>query len=95
MAGKVAKPGFIHKVQTCEFVSSSEVFAELPLAKEIFANSEPDCTWGDTNRSLVTPDVISSVLEDADTETPAERKQVKEAIKRLYSLGQTYIDLES
>jgi hypothetical protein len=83
------------RIQNCSFVSSSEVFAALPLAQEIFANSEPECSWGDNNRSLVTPDVIRSALDDADKNTPAERKQVKEAIKRLVSLGETYIDLES
>jgi hypothetical protein len=83
------------KVQSCSFVSSSEVFEGLPLAQEIFANSEPECSWGGNNRSLITPDVIRSALDDADKDTPAERKQVKEAVKRLVSLGETYIDLES
>ena len=90
-------------VKQCSFVEPSEVFEGCPLALEVFAISEPQCSWGDNNRSLVTPDVIRTALEDAvslpdpedDEETTEEQKQVAIVVGRLDSLGETYIDLEN
>ena len=77
-------------VLTCEYVEASEVFKNCPEAWEFFAASDPDCTWGSNNRTLVTPDVIAVSLEEGD-----QTKQVKTVLRRLKKLGQTYIDLEN
>jgi hypothetical protein len=83
------------KRQTCEFVSVSDVFKGCKMAWNAFANSDPDCTWGDNNRSLVTPDVIYNQLDDYSADTKEEQRQISIVKKRLTKLGQTYIDLES
>jgi hypothetical protein len=86
------------KRQTCEFVSATDVFENCPLAWDVFSNSDPDCTWGDNNRSMVTPDVIYTQLDDIyddDDEQSEVARQVKLVKLRLHDLGQTYIDLES
>jgi hypothetical protein len=54
------------KINSCAFVAASEVFDECPLAWNLFCNSDPNCSWGDNNRTLVTGDVIRSVLELLD-----------------------------
>lgn len=93
------------KVKRCSFVESSEVFEGCPLAREVFANGDPQCGWGDNNRSLVTPGVIRDALldavdlpdpEDDEPEGPTdEQKQVALVVKRLDALGEMYIDLEN
>lgn len=77
------------KKLTAEFVEASEVFNGIPLAWEEFANSDPDCSWGNNNRTLVLPDVIIDALEES------EEPQVAVAMKRLSELGDTYVDLEN
>ena len=76
-------------IQTCQYVEASYVFKDCPKAWDAFSNGD---TWGDNNRTLVTPDVILLVLDQSDD---SEHKEVKKVIKRLESLGQTYIDLEN
>lgn len=82
------------EIKTCKFVEVSDVFAKHGLAWDVFVNSNPNCSWGDNNRSLVTPDVIIDALEDASCDGVV-RKQVNAVVERLKSLGQTYIDLEN
>lgn len=94
-------------VETCTFVSASNVFDGLPLAWDLFANSDPDCTWGDNNRSMVTPDVIIDALagimdgnmdpadDEEGEEISLETQQVRQVASRLRALAQTYIDLEN
>ena len=92
------------KTKSCKYVEASEVFWNCPLAFDEFCQN-PNCTWGDNNHSLVTPDVIASALamelitavfplENADSDATAQ-KQIKTVLKRLKTLGQTYIDLEN
>lgn len=83
------------KRQTCEFVSATDVFKNCPLAWDVFSNSDPDCTWGDNNRSMVTPDVIYTQLDEIDEDQSDIVDQVNLVKRRLHDLGQTYIDLES
>lgn len=81
-------------IQTCQFVSATDVFKGCGLAWDVFAGGDPDCSWGDNNRTMVTPDVIIRVLEQDEHEGSTKR-QVTIALKRLEQLGQTYVDLES
>jgi hypothetical protein len=83
------------KVKHCSFVESSEVFEGCPLAHAVFANSDPQCSWGDNNRSMVTPDVIRQALDEANEVQGAACKQVREVNRRLDALGEMYIDLEN
>lgn len=80
-------------IKTCQYVEASEVFKGFGLAWDVFVNSDPNCTWGNNNRSMVTPDVIIDALENSDEE---EQTQVKKVVKILKSLPQDmYVDLEN
>lgn len=82
-------------VLTCEFVEASEVFMGFGLAWDVFINGDPACTWGDNNRSMVTPDVIINALEESEYEE-AEAKQVEQVVQTLKSLPpDMYVDLEN
>ena len=84
------------KVQQCEFVPASEIFEGQGLAWDVFINSDPKCTWGDNNRSLVTPDVIIDALENSDLNAGNEEKQVNLVVHSLKNLPEgIYIDLEN
>jgi hypothetical protein len=83
-------------IQTCKFVSASEIFEGLGLAWDVFINGDPDCTWGDNNRSLVTSDVIVDSLELTDLNEGNEERQVNLVLERLKEVPQdVYVDLES
>jgi len=83
-------------VKSCKFVEASNVFRGCPLAWDLFINSNPNCTWGDNNRSMVTPDVISDALQDADTDSEDQANQVESVVSKLASIEpNTYVDLEN
>lgn len=83
------------KKETCEFVRASEVFSGCRKAWDAFCQSEPECTWGSNNRSLVTPDVIITALESCCPEEEEDQPEIETVIARLEGLGQTYVDLEN
>ena len=84
------------KTQTCQFVSASEVFRGHALAWDLFVNSDPRCTWGENNRSMVTPDVIVDALEDSEPDEGKEGNQVAQVIERLKNIPEgVYVDLEN
>jgi hypothetical protein len=83
-------------IQTCKFVGASEIFDGLGLAWDVFINSDPDCTWGDNNRSMVTADVIVDALELSDIDEGEQERQVNAVLERLKEIPQdVYVDLES
>lgn len=83
-------------IKTCKFVEASHIFKGYGLAWDVFINSDPKCTWGDNNRSLVTPDVIIDALENSDLNVGNEQKQVEFVVEKLKSVEpHTYIDLEN
>lgn len=81
-------------VETCQYVESSKVFKDFPKAWDVFFNSEPDCSWGDNNRTLVSPSTIINALNGCDCEDD-EQVEVDNVIAILEGLGETYIDLEN
>lgn len=84
------------KTQTCQFVEATEVFKDQNLAWDAFVNSEPNCTWGDSNRTLVTPDVIIDSLELTDFDAGDEENQINAVLERLKGLPEgVYVDLEN
>lgn len=83
-------------IQTCKFVSATELFKNQNLAWDAFINSDPNCTWGDNNRSLVTPDVIIDSLELTDFDAGDEEKQINVVLERLKKVPEgVYVDLEN
>jgi hypothetical protein len=83
-------------IKTCKYVEASEIFKDYGLAWDVFVNSDPDCTWGDNNRSLVTADVIVDVLENSEMNVGAEENHVRMVVERLRELpDDVYVDLET
>jgi len=83
-------------IQTCKYVSGTEIFKGQKLAWEVMCNSNPRCSWGDNNRSMVTTDVIIDALEDMDVDEGEEEKQVNVVLERLREVPQdVYVDLEN
>lgn len=84
------------KIKTCKYVEASEIFKDYGLAWDVFINSDPGCTWGDNNKSLVTADVIVDALENSDLNVGAEENHVRMVVEKLRSLpDEVYVDLES
>lgn len=81
-------------IKSCKFVEASQIFKDCQKAWDIFVEGEPNCTWGDNNRSLVTPDVILNFFDYTDCEED-ELQQVEVVKNRLGSLENTYVDLEN
>jgi hypothetical protein len=50
-------------VKSCQFVEATEVFKDCMKAWDIFCESNPDCSWGDNNRTMVSRDVIVNAIE--------------------------------
>lgn len=83
-------------IKTCRYVQASEIFKGFGLAWDVFINSDPNCSWGDNNRSMVSADVIINALEESDLNVGNEAKQVEQVIKILDSLEpDVYVDLEN
>lgn len=83
-------------VKSCKFVEASSIFKNYGLAWDVFINSDPKCTWGDNNRSMVTPDVIIDALENSDLNVGNEESQVRFVVERLKNIEpNTYVDLEN
>jgi hypothetical protein len=83
-------------IKTCRYVEATEIFKGFGLAWDVFINSDPACTWGDNNRSMVTADVIINALEESDLNVGPEANQVKQVVKILDSLEpDVYVDLEN
>jgi hypothetical protein len=87
------------KIKSCKFIEATEIFRDCPAAWEMFANSDPECSWGNNNRTMVTPDVIVGVIEDVyddDEFVTVEGKQVRLVFDRLEALeDHVYVDLEN
>lgn len=83
-------------IKTCRYVEATEIFKGFGLAWDVFINSDPACTWGDNNRSMVTADVIIDALEQSDLNVGNEAKQVEQVVKILDTLEpDVYVDLEN
>lgn len=86
---------------TCEFYDSSDVFDGCPEAFDAFTDSDPDCTWGDNNRSMVIAGFIRDCLERnrhiyEDDDSITQMVQIDIVIERLKEIGdESYVDLEN
>ena len=82
------------EILTAEFVLGSDVFEGCRQVYDGFCDNDPDCSWGDNNRSLVRPDVILESLPGDDVGIdPVEIETVR---NRLESLpAGVMVDLEN
>lgn len=73
-------------------VNSSDLFDGCEKAWNIFCSSNPNCTWGDNIRSMVSAYMIGRTLLKEDS----KNRQVKKVIKRIESQDLDFlVDLES
>ncbi len=78
------------KIEHCVFVCASELFKGHNEAWTAFIESDPDCSFGSNNRSLVSRDFLLTGIEEL------EAKGVRSIITRLERLpAEVYIDLEN
>lgn len=85
-------------IQAAPYVPASDIFKDQGNAWDLFFNGEPDCTWGDNNRTLVTPETISNCLDECleCADDQATEDEVATVKKRLESIPQgVYVDLEN
>ena len=78
------------KIDKCLFVCGSDVFQGCSEAWSEFSESDPDCSWGNNNRSLVSRDFLLTALEEVDAKNV---EIVRERVERLPVA--VYIDLEN
>lgn len=81
-------------IQTCQYIEASYIFKGFPKAWEVFFESESDCSWGDNNRTMVSPSTIINAMQECDCEDD-EQAEVDSVVAILEGLGETYIDLEN
>jgi hypothetical protein len=82
------------KIQSCRFVLASDLFDELDELWNAIACSDPDFTWGDNNRSLVTAEVLLDHCDSNGVESP-QLDSLRQRVKTLPDGNQTYVDLEN
>jgi len=75
----------------CKFVLASDLFKGFaPTIYEEMVEGEPDFSWGDNNRSMVTIKRLLEHMDSCNIEYPPE------FIDRCNSVGlNTYVDLEN
>lgn len=82
-------------VRTCHFVLFSEVFSGLSLARNVFINGDPECSWGNNNRTMITAQQIIENIED-EGDGDETKVEIGTAVERLKSIPEgVYIDLEN
>lgn len=86
-------------IRTCKFIDASDLFSDSVKAWNVFANSDPDCSWGDNNRTMVSPKTIIDVLEDSE-ESSDDIQLIIDKCKAIIEFSKplnepVYIDLEN
>ena len=82
-------------VETCSFVKASDLFKGLNDLWEQFIETNPNCTWGDNNRSLVTADLFIDHFDSIGEYDEEQMAILRERIADLIEGDQTYVDLEN
>lgn len=87
---EINKRGERKVIHVCCYIPASEFFANFPEVWEELSNSDPNFTWGDNNRSLVTVERIVQHLDASHIDYP-------EAFEEHYKeyVPEDYIDLEN
>jgi len=85
--------------KTCEFYEASDLFEDCEFAWQRFTDSDPDCSWGNNNRTLVRAVLIYDALDrlitdEDDVNVELEMEAVKNRIKEQIGLD-SYVDLEN
>ena len=81
------------KIQSCKFVSCSDLFKGLTELWEDFASSDPDFSWGNNNRTMIDPLAITGHMSNVGLDA---HLQFKTLCKRINELPRSvYVDMES
>jgi hypothetical protein len=84
------------KIKTCSFIDASDLFIGCPDAWQMFIDSDPPVSWGDANRTLVSPEFMTFVLEDCFSDDNQIARQIDLVLNKVKNLDfTTYIDLEN
>ena len=84
------------KVHKCQFVLEADLFKGLDDLWREFCESEPDFTWGDNNRSLVTAKSILDHLYNTAWTNEEQLELLRLRVEKcLPEGGNTYVDLEN
>lgn len=83
-------------IKTCSFIDASDLFIGCPDAWQMFIDSDPPVSWGDANRTLVSPEFMTFVLEDCFSDDNQIARQIDLVLNKVKNLDfTTYIDLEN
>ncbi len=82
------------EIKTCRFVDASDLFDGCPDAWQMFMDSDPPVSWGDANRTMVTPELMSFSLEECFSDDNEIAQQIDLVLNRLQKVD-VYIDLEN
>lgn len=91
------------QVETVHIVPASDIFHNAPTISDAFCNIDADFTWGDNNRSLITPERFIDHLDNIDDD---DRGNMFDAVRqRAFSVADMnkqrppsapiYIDMEN
>jgi hypothetical protein len=84
------------EIRTCSFVEVTDIFAGCPDAWQMFIDSDPPVSWGDANRTLVSPEFMTFMLEDCFSDDNQIARQIDLVLYKVKNLDcTTYIDLEN
>lgn len=84
--------------QIVSFVNGTDLFYGNPKAWDAFVESDPDCSWGNNNRTLVSSTFMQTVLSelDADDDDDDADEQIQKVLELVKTLpADVYIDLEN
>lgn len=91
-------------MKTVNFVERSELFDNCEDAFAAFSDN-PNCSWGDNDRTLIYASYIASILNGCDPDdydNPENFKEQRETVrqritevKATYSCDDFYVDLEN
>lgn len=84
-------------VHTCKYIKASDLFKDCEYAFTAFADSSPDCSWGDNDKTMIPASLIKKSLDMmvgySDDQCDKEIETLMERLDWIPS--NVYIDLES
>ena len=80
-------------IQTCEFVTGSDLFEGLPDLWDEFFDSSPDFSWGNNNHTMVDPKALLGHLDKSGIENETQMETLRHRITELPD--GVYVDLEN
>lgn len=84
-------------IKNVDFVEMSDLFEGCQGAWMVFSNSDPNCSWGDNNRTFINASYIASIISGYEDDDEEIKKQIETVLKRIAETSPTdfYVDLEN